>query len=154
MSLAVYPLAEMPQRVGAMLGTSDWVRVDQARIDGFAHATGDDQWIHLDAKRAAEGPFKTTIAHGYLTLSLLPVLMTSAFAIDGVGMSVNYGLDRLRFPAPVPVNSRLRGHFRLLACDAIEGGVQLKIEATIECEGASKPVCVAEALSRCFGDVR
>ncbi|MDN7179486.1 MaoC family dehydratase [Caballeronia sp. SEWSISQ10-4 2] len=150
MSAAVYPLAAMPQLVGQTLGTSDWVQVDQSRIDSFAHATGDDQWIHVDAQRAVGGPFGTTIAHGFLTLSLLPVLMTSAFSIDGVRMSVNYGLDRLRFLAPVPVNSRLRGHFRLLACDAIEGGAQLKVETTIEREGAGKPVCVAEALSRCF----
>jgi len=146
-----YNLDELPGRVGRELGTSDWVEVDQSRIDAFAQATGDHQWIHVDVKRAATGPFGGTVAHGFLTLSLLASMVGSAFVVRDSRMGVNYGLNRVRFPAPVPAGSRLRGHFKLLACDAIEGGVQLTIEATIEREGTDKPVCVAQLLARRYG---
>lgn len=143
-----YRLDELPGLVGRPLGSSEWVLVDQPRIDQFAQATGDQQWIHVDPARAAAGPFGTTVAHGYLTLSLLPRLAASAFTID-CRMSVNYGLNRVRFPAPVPVGSRLRAHFTLVGCEAIEGGVQLTVEVMIEREGGGgKPACVAETLSR------
>ena len=118
--------------------------VDQATIDKFADATGDHQWIHVDAERAKKGPFGTTVAHGFLTLSLLPRLAESAITIDDVRMSVNYGLNRVRFPAPVPSGSRLRAHMKLLGYEPIDGGAQLVMEVTMEREGSDKPVCVAE----------
>lgn len=151
MTTPSYRLDELPQLVGRELGTSDWVDVDQSRIDAFAQLTGDHQWIHVEVERAKAGPFGTTIAHGYLTLSLLPCMLASAFNLRDSRMGVNYGLNRVRFPAPVPAGSRLRGHFKLLACDAIERGVQLSIEARIEREGSDKPVCVAELLARRYG---
>ena len=143
-------LAELAACVGEEIAVSDWVEITQQRIDAFADATGDHQWIHVDPQRAAKGPFGTTIAHGYLTLSLLPMLMESTIELRGVRMSVNYGLNRVRFPAPVPVNSRLRGHFKLLSCEAIEGGAQVTVEVTMEREGSNKPVCVAESIARRF----
>jgi len=148
MSAQVIAFDELAQRVGQVLGTSDWIDVDQSRIDAFAQATGDHQWIHVDAERAAAGPFGTTVAHGFLTLSLLPSMLLTAFEIRGSRMGVNYGSNRVRFPAPVPAGSRLRGHFKLLACEEIDGGVQLTVEATIEREGSTKPVCVAQTLAR------
>lgn len=141
-------LQELAAIVGEALADSDWVSVDQGRIDAFAAATGDAQWIHVDPARAAAGPFGGTIAHGFLTLSLLPVLRASAFAIDDVRMSVNYGLNRVRFPAPVPAGSRLRARFRLLAFEPLADGAQLVVEATLEREGGGKPVCIAEMVSR------
>ncbi len=141
-------LADLRSRVGDDLGTSDWIAIDQARIDRFADATGDRQWIHVDPARAAAGPFGATIAHGFLTLSLLPVLFETAFAIDDVRLGVNYGLNRVRFMHPVRVGSRLRGHFRLLAYDALDGGAQLVTQVTVEVDGAAKPACVAESVSR------
>lgn len=144
-------LADLAPLVGAPIGTSDWIVVDQARIQAFADATEDRQWIHLDAERAATGPFGTTIAHGFLTLSLLPRLFETGFRVAEARMGVNYGLDRVRFPAPVPSGSRVRGHFRLLSYEPIgDDGAQLKIEVTVEREGSSKPACVAESLSRLF----
>jgi len=141
-------LADLEPLVGQEIGTSGWLVVDQARIDRFAEATGDRQWIHVDPVRAAAGPFGTTIAHGYLTLSLLPELFASSFAIDDVKMGVNYGLNRVRFPTPVPSGSRLRARFRLLRYEPLPGGAQLSVEATVEIEGAGKPACVAETVSR------
>jgi acyl dehydratase len=143
-------LAELSGCVGLALGTSDWIVVDQDRIDRFAHATGDQQWIHVDAPRAAAGPFGGTVGHGFLTLSLLPAMTSSAYELLDVRMGLNYGLNRVRFPAPVPVASRLRGHFKLLAFQPIEGGAQLTVEVTMEREGSPKPVCVAEVVVRCF----
>src|SRR5258706_5576710 len=143
-------LAELQTLVGQELGTSDWIVVDQQRIDLFADATGDHQWIHVDPVRAAAGPFGTTVAHGFLTLSLLPEMSASAFAIDDAKMGVNYGLNRVRFPSPVPVNSRLRGHFKLLSFEPIKGGAQMVVEVTMEREGSDKPVCVAESIARRF----
>ncbi len=141
-------LQDMAATVGQPLADSDWISVEQDRIDAFAVATGDEQWIHVDPARAAAGPFGSTIAHGFLTLSLLPVLRASAFAIDDVRMSVNYGLNRVRFPAPVPVGSRLRARFRLLAFEPLADGAQLIVESMIEREGGGKPVCIAEMVSR------
>ena len=141
-------LQDLRGLVGETLGASDWIVVDQPRIDLFAQATGDHQWIHIDPARAAAGPYGTTIAHGFLTLSLLPEMFASAFAVADTRMGVNYGLNRVRFPAPVPAGSRLRGHFRLLAYEPIEGGAQLMVEVRVEREGADKPVCVAESLTR------
>lgn len=146
-------LADLAPLVGQPLGTSDWIRVDQDRIRRFAEATEDLQWIHLDAERAASGPFGTTIAHGFLTLSLLPRMVETGFRAADVRMGVNYGLNRVRFPSPVPAGSRVRGHFRLLAFDPLPGGAQLTVEVTIECEGSAKPACVAEAVSRQYVDV-
>ena len=143
-------LASLQALVGQALGSSPWVTVDQRRIDLFAEATGDHQWIHLDAERAAAGPFGTTIAHGFLTLSLLPELAAKAMVIDDVRMGVNYGLNRVRFTAPVPSGSRVRGHLRLKAYEVIEGGAMLTMDVTIEREGQAKPACVAETLSRRF----
>jgi acyl dehydratase len=146
-----YPkLSELQALIGGSLGTSDWITIDQARIDQFAVVTGDDQWIHVDPVRAAAGPFGTTVAHGHLTLSLLPVMLRTAFKLGDVRMTINYGLNRVRFPAPVPVGSRLRGHFKLLSFEAISGGAQVVVEVTSEREGHPKPVCVAESVARHF----
>ncbi len=141
-------LAELQALAGQELGTSDWITVDQARIDLFAQATGDEQWIHTDPVRAAAGPFGATVAHGFLTLSLIPLLFDSGFHVADVRMGINYGLNRVRFAAPVRVGSRLRGRFKLLSYEPLEGGAQLVVEATVEIEGGSKPACVAETVSR------
>ncbi len=141
-------LAELAAQVGQLLADSDWLTVEQARIDAFAEATGDRQWIHVDPARAAGGPFGATIAHGFLTLSLLPTLLHDAYTIDDVRMGVNYGLNRVRFPAPVLSGSRVRARFKLLGFEPLPGGAQLTIEATIEREGSAKPVCVAELVTR------
>ncbi len=147
--MTVYPrLADLRARVGEEIGVSDWVTVDQQRIDLFARATGDHQWIHVDPERAARGPFGTTIAHGFLTLSLIPEFAASAFDIADSHMGVNYGLNRVRFTGPVPAGSRLLARFRLLAFDDVDGGAQLTTEVTIEREGAARPVCVAQSLAR------
>ena len=141
-------LAELQPLVGTVLGGSDWLTIDQSRVDQFAAVTGDDQWIHIDPVRAAAGPFGTTVAHGYLTLSLIPVMVRTAFKIEQVRMTVNYGLNRVRFPAPVPVGSRLRGHFKLMTFEPMPGGAQVVVEVTAEREGHPKPVCVAESVAR------
>ncbi|MEO5732777.1 MAG: MaoC family dehydratase [Rubrivivax sp.] len=143
-------LDDLRPLVGQELGCSDWITVDQSRIDRFAEATGDHQWIHVDPARAQAGPFGATVAHGFLTLSLLPMLFEQGFSIGDVRMGINYGLNRVRFMAPVRVGSRLRGRFKLLAWEPLEGGAQLVTEATIELEGSAKPACVAEAVSRRF----
>jgi acyl dehydratase len=146
---------ELRAAVGEELGTSDWLEIDQKRIDLFAEATGDHQWIHTDPERAAGGPFGSTIAHGYLTLSLLPLLTPQVLAVEGVRMGVNYGTNKVRFPAPVPVGSRLRASARLAGVTdvaALGGGaaVQLTVLVTIEREDGDKPVCVAESVSRYY----
>jgi len=150
MTAQIAHLADLAGRIGEVLGVSDWIMVDQARIDRFAEATGDHQWIHVDPVRAAAGPFGGTVAHGFLTLSLLPWFFDHGFVVNDTRMGLNYGLNKVRFPAPVPVDSRLRAQFKLLAYESIDGGAQLLVEATIEREGASKPVCVAESLTRRF----
>lgn len=143
-------LAELEPLVGQVLGTSNWIVVDQARIDGFADTTDDRQWIHVDPARAAAGPFGGTIAHGFLTLSLLPRMLAGAFEVADVQRGVNYGLDRARFPAPVRSGSSLRGHFRLAAYTPIEGGAQLALDVTVEIAGQPKPACFAESLLRFY----
>jgi acyl dehydratase len=143
-------LADLQALVGQEIGLSDWIVVDQQRINLFADATGDHQWIHVDVERAKAGPFGAPVAHGFLTLSLLPEMAASAMEIADSRMGVNYGLNRVRFPAPVPVDSRLRGRFKLLAFEPIQGGAQLTMEVTMEREGGSKPVCVAESVARRF----
>ena len=132
-----------PRELVGVERVSDWIEVDQNRIDAFANATDDPQWIHTDPERAASGPFGTTIAHGYLTLSLCVPMLYEAFPPAG-GMLVNYGLNRVRFPAPVPSGSRIRGRFRVLSVEDAAGGARAVIEAHVECEGVEKPVCVAE----------
>ncbi|WP_423601122.1 MaoC family dehydratase [Roseateles sp. MS654] len=141
-------LEDLTALVGQEIGVSDWIAVDQPRIQAFADATEDQQWIHTDPARAADGPFGTTIAHGFLTLSLLPRFYETAFRVREVRMGINYGLDRVRFPAPVPAGSRLRGRFVLKRLEAIEGGVQMMVEVTVEREAGGKPVCIAESLTR------
>ena len=142
-------LSDLQARVGQELGLGEWLQVDQARIDQFAHATGDHQWIHVDPARAAQGPFGATVAHGFLTLSLLPVLMESSFTIADSPMGLNYGLNRVRFPAPVPVGSRLRARAVLQQFEPLPGGAaQLTLDVTIEREGQDKPVCAAQILVR------
>ena len=143
-------LQDLASAVGQEIGLSDWISVEQRRIDLFAEATGDHQWIHVDPVRAAQGPFGATIAHGFLTLSLIPELFAASFEIDDVRMGINYGLNRVRFLNPVRVGSRLRGRFKLLGYEPLEGGAQLNVEATIELEGSAKPACVAETISRRF----
>lgn len=143
--------AALGAHVGQPLPPSDWLTVTQAQINLFAQATGDHQWIHVDEARAQAGPFGSTIAHGFLTLSLLPQWFENAIAVRGVRMGVNYGLNKVRFLAPVRVHSRLRAHFQLLHCEAIANdGVQCTWEVTVECEGAEKPVCVAQSLLRFY----
>lgn len=142
-------LQDLGASVGQDVAISDWVRVTQEQINLFAQATGDHQWIHSDVEKAQSGPFGTTIAHGFLTLSLLPQFFESAFDIQGSRMGINYGLNKVRFTAPVPVNSRLRAHMHLLACEAIDKqGVQMTWRVSVEREGSDKPVCVAESLVR------
>ena len=143
-------LHELQALVGQEVGVSGWITVDQARIDQFADATGDHQWIHVDPVRAKSGPFGTTVAHGFLTLSLIPELFETAFAIADVRMGVNYGLNKVRFTAPVPAGARVRGRFALLGYEPIEQGAQLTVLATVELEGSAKPACVAETVSRRF----
>ena len=143
-------LAALKALVGSEVAVSSWITIDQRRIDLFAEATGDDQWIHVDAERCArESPFGgVTVAHGFLTLSLLPGMLADALLMADVKMGLNYGLNKVRFPAPVPVDSRLRARMVLDSVDDIAGGAQMQWSVTIEREGASKPVCVAELLVR------
>ncbi|HSV82173.1 MAG TPA: MaoC family dehydratase [Ramlibacter sp.] len=142
---------DLPGRVGQELGRSEWVTLSQQRIAAFADAIGDHQWIHVDPERAKAGPFGTTIAHGFLTLSLIPQFIATVVAIRNTRLAVNYGLNRVRFTAPVPVDSRLRGAVQLLACEPVEGpGLQLTWQVTVEREGGDKPVCIAEFLTRCY----
>jgi acyl dehydratase len=136
---------------GVEFGPSAWIDVPQQKIDAFAKATGDHQWIHVDPERAAAGPFGTTIGHGYLTLSLLPVMSYEVVPRQNGGMAVNYGLNRVRFPAPVLVGSRVRGSFRVESVDEFEGGFQATMTATVERDGGDKPVCVAELVFRYYG---
>ncbi len=144
-------LDALPARVGSEVAVSDWFEVGQDRIATFAEATDDRQWIHLDPERCKrESPFGQPVAHGFLTLSLLPAMLTSALAIGGMRMGVNYGLNKVRFPSPLPAGSRVRGRWTLRGADAVAGGWQFTWDVTIEAEGAAKPVCVAEFLIRCY----
>ncbi|MET9486508.1 MaoC family dehydratase [Nocardia sp. NPDC006630] len=141
-------IQEFAAAEGTSLGTTEWLDIDQDRINRFADATGDHQWIHTDPARAADGPFKSTIAHGLLTLSLLPVLNHELYRIENVTMAVNYGFDKVRFIAPVPVGSRVRGSTTIESVTEVPGGVQAKFSTTIEIDGAAKPACVAESIAR------
>ena len=142
-------LAEMADCVGQEVAVSDWIEVTQERVNRFAEATGDHQWIHVDPERAKAGPFGAPIAHGFLTLSMLPVFFESAFRIEQTRMGVNYGLNKVRFTSPVPVGSRLRARMTLLETQPIDqGGLQMTWSVAVEREGGSKPVCVAESLVR------
>jgi len=144
-------IAQLGERVGQEVATSDWLEVKQERINEFAEATEDRQWIHVDPERAArESPFKQTIAHGFLTLSLLSELMKLAISVGGLKMGLNYGLNRVRFVAPVPAGSRIRGRFTLAELEEIKGGVQATWNVTVEREGGDKPCCVAEWLVRYY----
>ena len=141
--------SDLAAHVGQEVAVSDWITVTQEQINLFAEATGDHQWIHVDVERATKGPFGAPIAHGYLTLSLLPRFFESGFRVRNNGMGVNYGLNKVRFTAPVPVGSRLRGRLKLLACEPVDnGGTQMTWQVTVEREGSDKPVCIAESLAR------
>lgn len=142
-------LADLQALIGQPLGHSDWITIDQARVNAFAEATEDRQWIHVDPERAKAGPFGGPIAHGFLTLSLIPYFFETGFSVRETRMVVNYGLNKVRFTKPVPVGSRLRAAFRLLAMDEVAGGaVQLTVEVTVQAEGGAKPVCIAQSLAR------
>ncbi len=148
--LTINGIDGLKARVGAELGVSDWYEVTQERVDAFAQASGDHQWIHVDAERAKKTPFGGTIAHGLLTLALGPQLGGEIFTIENVAFALNYGFGRVRFPAPVPVGSKLRMRATLTAVDDVTGGVQLTVIQTFEVEGGVKPVCVAESLVRVY----
>lgn len=144
-------LAELKDLIGQEVAQSDWVEISQERVNTFADATGDHQWIHIDVERAKrESPFGGPIAHGFLTLSLLPMLVANAIKPTYVKMGVNYGLNKVRFPSPVPVGSRVRARLKLLEIEDIKDGAQFTWEVTIEREGQDKPVCVAESISRAY----
>jgi len=142
---------ELLDAVGRDLGASEWLEITQERIDRFADATGDQQWIHVDPVKAKEGPFGTTIAHGYLTLSLVNLFLPQILEVHGTAMGVNAGADRLRFPAPVPVGARVRGRGELVSAEETkDGGIQVKVRVTVEVEGAERPGCVVDTLSRFY----
>lgn len=140
-------VAELEDAVGTHLGYSGWHTITQSQINAFADATGDHQWIHIDTEKAAGGPFGTTIAHGYLTLSLLPLLVPQVYRVEGVQMAVNYGANKLRFPAPVPVDSKVRAGIELVSVAAGAAGHLVTCRVTVEREGDDKPVCVVESLT-------
>lgn len=142
---------ELKAKVGEELGVSDWVEITQEKINAFADATEDFQWIHVDPERAKDTPFGGTIAHGLFTLSLGPKLSYEIFTMDGFAFGVNYGYGKVRFPAPVPVDSKLRMRATLLSVEEVPGGLQITVQQTFEVEGGTKPVCVAESLARVFG---
>jgi len=143
--------AELLDLDGADLGVTDWTTVTQQQVDLFADATGDHQWIHVDVERAnAESPFGGPIAHGYLTLALVNLFLPQLLEVQGASMGVNVGLDRVRFPSPVPVGSRLRGAGRIVAVEEAKGGVQVTVRVTLEVEGSDKPACIADTVSRFF----
>ncbi|MDQ6523974.1 MaoC family dehydratase [Nocardioides sp. LHD-245] len=139
-------IAGLRAAVGEDLGTGEWLVVGQDRIDAFAEATGDRQWIHVDAERARSGPYGATVAHGYLTVSLLPVLGRTAFTVGGARMSVNYGLDRVRFPEPVRSGARIRARAHLLSVEDVASGTRAVVRFTIEIEGRDRPACVADSI--------
>jgi acyl dehydratase len=138
------------QAVGQHLGYSDWLLIEQERINLFADATGDHQWIHVDPARAADGPFGKTIAHGYLTLSLANLFLPEIMQVNNVSMGVNYGCEKVRFPAPVPVGSRVRGGGEVISAEEVKGGVQVVVRITIEIDGSDRPGCVIDTISRFF----
>jgi acyl dehydratase len=149
MTTTVQGLDELKALAGKDLGHTDWLQIEQGRVNTFADATDDHQWIHVDPERAAEGPFGGTIAHGYLTLALLIPLMTELLDVSGVRMSINYGLDKVRFPAPVPVGAKIRLNGKVADVEDVKGdGVQITIDFTVEIEGSDKPACVARGVYR------
>ncbi len=150
MSVTVNGLEELKKLAGSDLGTSAWIEVTQERINTFADATGDHQWIHTDVEKATEGPFGAPIAHGYLTLSLFIPLFTELLDVQGVTTKVNYGLDKVRFPAPVKVGSRIRLVAKLASVEDVPGGAQIAVDGTLEIEGDGKPAAVVRSLSRFY----
>lgn len=151
MTTTLHGAQEFLSGIGRELGASEWITLEQRRIDLFAEATGDHQWIHVDPVRAAAGPFGACVAHGYLTLSLVNLFLPQVLTVEGMTMGVNYGCERVRFPAPLRVGSRVRGVCQLVHAEALAGnGVQATIRVTIEAEGQAKPACVADAISRYY----
>jgi acyl dehydratase len=148
--LVIKGIDGLKEKVGEHLGYSPYMEITQERVNQFAEATGDFQWIHIDVEKAKAGPFGAPIAHGYLTLSLGPVLLPEVFSVSGIAMGVNYGANKVRFTSPVPVGSKLRVGAKLLAVDDVAGGAQVTMEATFEVEGASKPSCIAEIIFRYY----
>ena len=141
---------DLLQAQGQHLGYSDWLEIDQQRIDLFADATGDHQWIHVDPEKAADGPFGKTIAHGYLTLSLANLFLPQIMEVRNTSMGVNYGCEKVRFPAAVPVGSRIRGGGEVMGVEEVKGGVQVVVRMTIEIEGSGRPACIIDTISRFF----
>ena len=150
MTTTIEGIAGLKALVGEHVGYSDWHEITQQRVNDFADATEDHQWIHIDVERAKAGPFGGPIAHGYLTLSLAPWLLDEVFRVSGISMGVNYGMNKLRFPSPVPVGARLRLGVKVLGVEDVAGGAQVTLEGTFETEGAAKPSCVAEILFRYY----
>jgi acyl dehydratase len=150
MTTTIDGIEGLRKRVGEHLGYSEWHEVTQEQVNLFADATGDHQWIHVDVERAKAGPFGGPIAHGYLTLSLAPALLDEIIRVSGVAMAINYGLNKLRFPSPVPVGSKVRAGITLDSVEDVSGGVQVVLNTTFEIEGGSKPACVAEVLFRYY----
>ena len=148
MSTIIRSADDLVASAGRDLGATDWLTVEQTRIDAFAEATGDRQWIHVDVERAKRGPFGATIAHGYLVLSLVSLFLPQLLEVRGATMGINYGCDRVRFPSAVRAGSRIRGRGEIVSAEAVAGGVQVKIRVTVEVEGSDKPGCVADTLSR------
>lgn len=142
--------AALLEAVGQHLGYSEWLEIDQQRINQFADATGDHQWIHVDPEKAADGPFGSTIAHGYLTLSLANMFLPQIMQVNNVSMGVNYGCEKVRFPAAVPVGSRIRGGGDVISAEEVKGGVQVVVRITIEIEGSERPACIIDTISRFF----
>jgi acyl dehydratase len=150
MTTVIDGVAGLKDKVGDHLGYSEWHQITQEQVNLFAEATGDHQWIHVDVERAQQGPFGNPIAHGYLTLSLGPMLMPQIFRVDGVQMAINYGLNKVRFPTPVPVGSKVRLGATLAGVEDVAGGVQVTVGMTYELEGGTKPACVAEGVFRYY----
>ncbi|NBU24657.1 MAG: MaoC family dehydratase [Gammaproteobacteria bacterium] len=148
MSRVFRSVEELTAAVGARLGPTDWLAIEQSRVDAFADATGDHQWIHVDVERARTGPFGGTIAHGYLTLSLCSLFLPQLMQVEIAGMGINYGLDRVRFTAPVRVGSRIRAVGEIVSVTTVTGGVQVVVRVTVEIEGGARPACVADTISR------
>ncbi|MEM9037244.1 MAG: MaoC family dehydratase [Actinomycetota bacterium] len=148
MATVIEGIDDLKSRVGQHIGESEWHNITQEQVNAFADATGDHQWIHIDVERAKAGPFGGPIAHGYLTLSLAPMMMAEAMQVNGFAMGVNYGCNKVRFPSPVPVGSDLQLSAKLVDVTDIAGGVQYTVEMTFTCKGAEKPSCVAEAIYR------
>lgn len=142
--------AELIGQEGTSLGVTDWLTVTQQRIDQFADATGDHQWIHVDPVKAATGPYGKCIAHGYLTLALVNLFLPQLMRVDNVSMGVNYGVEKVRFPTPVPVDSRIRGRGEIVAVEEVKGAVQVIVRVTVEVDGSDRPACVADTISRFF----